>query len=97
MIKIDVIIPTYNRADYLKMAIDSVLDQTYKNFNLYVLDNCSTDHTSKLLKTYSANQLTYIKNEENIGFIGNLNKALEGGYLEEYLQEYYENLEYYPY
>jgi glycosyltransferase involved in cell wall biosynthesis len=90
MNKIDVIIPTYNRADYLKMAIDSVLDQTYKNFNLYVLDNCSTDHTSKLMKTYSANQLTYIKNEENHGFIGNLNKALETG-TSEYFQIFHDD------
>ena len=45
MSKIDIIIPTYNRAKYLKIAIDSVLNQTFKDFNLFVLDNCSTDNT----------------------------------------------------
>jgi glycosyltransferase involved in cell wall biosynthesis len=79
MSRIDIIIPTYNRADYLKMAIDSVLNQTYKNYTLYVIDNCSTDNTAKLMETYTSSQLTYIKNKTNLGFIGNLNKALQTG------------------
>lgn len=47
--KISVIIPTFNRAYVLKRAIDSVLEQTYKDFELIIVDDGSTDETSKLL------------------------------------------------
>ena len=50
--KIDVIIPTYNRASTLERAIKSVLDQTYQDFTLYVVDDGSTDNTQTILKTY---------------------------------------------
>ena len=38
-------ITTYNRVQYLKLAIDSILNQSYDNFTLIILDNCSTDGT----------------------------------------------------
>ena len=79
MIKIDIIIPTYNRANYLKIAIESVLNQTYKDYHLYILDNCSTDNTREVIELFKSEQLTYIKNKTNIGFVGNLNKALHIG------------------
>ena len=90
MYKVDIIIPTYNRADYLKIAIESVFNQTYKDFQLYVLDNCSTDNTAKLMESYSSSQLTYIRNKENLGFIGNLNKALQTG-SSEYFQIFHDD------
>lgn len=50
--QIDVIIPTYNRAEVLQRAIHSVLNQSYKNFHLYVVDDGSTDDTQKILEPF---------------------------------------------
>lgn len=50
--QIDVIIPTYNRADVLPRAIHSVLNQSYKNFQLYIVDDGSTDKTQEILKQF---------------------------------------------
>jgi len=79
MSRIDVVIPTYNRAEYLQFAIESVLNQSFRDFHLYILDNCSTDNTPEVVKQYDSPNFTYKRNEENLGFIGNLNKALQTG------------------
>lgn len=52
---VSVIIPTYNRADYIAQAIHSVLDQTYTNFEIIVVDDGSTDDTQHLLETFTDN------------------------------------------
>ena len=64
--KISVIISTYNREKYIGHAIDSVLNQTYKNVEIIVIDDCSTDNTEEYLKKYK-NKLRYYKNEVNCG------------------------------
>lgn len=60
-IKFDVIIPSFNRAATLKRAIDSVLGQTYKHYEVYVIDDGSTDGTEELIKSYTG--IHYIKQE----------------------------------
>ena len=50
---ISVIIPTYNRSDFLKEAIESVLEQTYQPFELIVVDDGSTDDTASVLSCYA--------------------------------------------
>ena len=52
VVLISVVIPTYNRAYTLKRAIDSVLGQTWKNFELIVVDDASTDKTKECLSHY---------------------------------------------
>ena len=47
-----VIIPAFNDAEFLKKALQSCYNQTYKNFEVIVIDNHSTDHTSKIIKGY---------------------------------------------
>ncbi len=48
---VDVIIPTYNQAEYIKESIMSVLNQSYKNLKCIVIDDASTDETEKLLRS----------------------------------------------
>ena len=77
--KIDIVIPTYNRSNQLRMAIESVLGQTTTDFKLYVLDNQSTDDTPQVCAEYAARDLTYIRNPSNLGMVGNWNRALTVG------------------
>lgn len=66
---ISIIITTYNRKQYLQEAIDSVLKQDYKNIEIVIMDDCSTDGTEKIIKQkYSDKKnVVYIKNEKNMG------------------------------
>jgi glycosyltransferase involved in cell wall biosynthesis len=70
-------IPTYNRASaYLRNAIDRSLEQTYPNIEVIVSDNCSTDSTPDLMKSYTDPRLRYIRQETNIGPNNNFNYCL---------------------
>lgn len=60
---VSVIIPTLNRRDYIQLAINSVLDQTYQNIELIVIDDGSSDGTSDVVKEKYGNKLTYIWQE----------------------------------
>jgi glycosyltransferase involved in cell wall biosynthesis len=65
---VSVIIPTYNREKLLKRAIDSVLNQTYKNIEIIVVDDDSTDNTYEVLRDYiERSKVKYIKHENNRG------------------------------
>ena len=64
---VDVIIPTYNRAEYIKESIMSVLNQSYKNLKCIVIDDASTDETEKLVRSIEDNRLIYYKNTQNKG------------------------------
>ncbi len=76
MKKISVIIPTFNRANYLKEAIQSILNQTYQDFEIIVTDNASTDHTQEVVENFKETKIKYIKNKENLGVVENHNIAL---------------------
>ena len=64
-----VIIPNYNHADYLPKRIDSVLQQTYTNFEIIIIDDCSTDGSHLVIETYrgSAKISHIIYNDSNSG------------------------------
>jgi glycosyltransferase involved in cell wall biosynthesis len=66
MEKIDVIIPTYNRKEKLQRAIDSVLQQKKAPFNLYVIDDGSTDGTSEMIRTLYTSRVCYL-HQSNAG------------------------------
>jgi len=64
---VSVIIPTYNRASMLGRAIQSVLDQTYRDFELIVVDDCSSDDTQEVTKGFADDRIRYIKHPTNRG------------------------------
>jgi glycosyltransferase involved in cell wall biosynthesis len=68
MPKITIYTPTYNCDKYLEKSIDSVLNQTYQDFELIIIDDASTDNTQKILKKYAKNpKIKILKNEKNLG------------------------------
>lgn len=77
MDKITVCIPVYNEEKYIGNCIKSLLNQTYNDWNLIILDNCSTDNTAEIIKKIKDNRITYIRNEYNIGAGNNMNKCFE--------------------
>lgn len=64
---VSIIIPTYNRADYLPRAINSVLEQTFEDFELIIVDDASTDETPQIVRRYTDDRIHYIQFEENQG------------------------------
>lgn len=68
---VTVAIPVYNGERFIKQAIDSVLNQTYKDFVLKIFDNCSTDCTSKIINSFNDKRIKYVKNKNNIGMLSN--------------------------
>jgi glycosyltransferase involved in cell wall biosynthesis len=69
---VTIAIPTYNRAgSYLKDTLHSALRQSYQNLEILVSDNCSTDNTEELVRSYRDPRIRYIRQASNIGMLGN--------------------------
>jgi len=69
--------PTYNYARYISGAIESVLNQRFEDFELIVLDDCSTDNTQEVVGRFLCDKrVSFEKNEQNVGMVGNWNKCL---------------------
>ncbi|RYE58650.1 MAG: glycosyltransferase [Sphingobacteriales bacterium] len=78
MPKVSVLIPTYNYARYLEEAIESVLNQTFTDFELIIIDDQSKDNTDEVVQKYLRDpRVSYQKNPVNLGLVGNFNRALE--------------------
>jgi glycosyltransferase involved in cell wall biosynthesis len=81
---ISVIIPTYNRAHTIRRAINSVLNQTYKNMEIIVVDDASSDNTEEIVKSINDNRIIFIKHDSNKGGAAARNtgiKASKGNYV----------------
>ena len=84
-IEIDILVPIYNAYDFTKKCIESVYKNTDVTFNLYLIDDCSPDEKiSKLLeevrdkeKPANLRELKILRNEENLGFIGTVNRGFK--------------------
>ena len=76
--KVDILMATYNGEKYVKEQIDSILNQTYKNIQLIISDDCSTDSTRDILKQYEQNERVKIYyQEKNLGYIKNFEFLLK--------------------
>lgn len=64
---ISIIIPTFNRGNTIKRSIESVLNQTYKDIEVVVIDDCSTDNTYEIIKEIKDRRIYYYKNKNNLG------------------------------
>ena len=68
MSKVTVILPVYNNKNDVQKAIMSIINQTYKNWELLIINDASTDGTENILKKYSDNSnIKIINNEKNMG------------------------------
>lgn len=65
--KVSVIIPTYNRAAVLGRSIQSVLDQTFQDFELIIVDDASEDKTSDVVHNFGMSNIRYVRHEKNLG------------------------------
>ena len=76
--KISVIMPCYNRESYISQAIESILYQTYTDFELIIIDDCSTDNTLKIAASYAKqdNRIILVKKFKNSGIVEGLNIGL---------------------
>jgi glycosyltransferase involved in cell wall biosynthesis len=76
--KVSVCLPCYNRHDYVSEAIESVLAQSFGDFELIITDNCSTDGTVDIIRKYASkdSRIRVYVNESNLGVIGNLNRGI---------------------
>ena len=74
--KISVIMSVYNGTPFLEEAVESILKQTYKNFEFIIVDDASTDETWKYLKFLNDQRIKLLKNTKNLGLAASLNIAL---------------------
>ena len=75
--RLTVLMPTYNVGPYVKEAVESVLNQTFTDFQLLVVDDCSTDDTVAVVRSLSDPRIRLVENERNVGLSENLNRGLE--------------------
>jgi len=76
---VSIIIPVYNRENFVKDAIDSAINQKYKNIEIIIGDNCSTDNTWEVLQEYAQKdkRIHIFQNQENIGPVRNWKKCFD--------------------
>jgi glycosyltransferase involved in cell wall biosynthesis len=68
-----VVIPTYNMSEWIPYAIESVLNQSFNDFELLIQDNASNDKTKYVVEKYRDSRISYEVNPSNVGMFGNLN------------------------
>ena len=74
---VSIIMPSYNTAGFIAETIESVINQTYHNWELLIVDDCSPDNTDEVVKPYLADtRIKYFKNEKNSGAAVSRNRAL---------------------
>lgn len=73
---VSIIMPSYNTERFIADSIQSVLNQTYQNWELIIVDDCSTDNTDTVVASFTDSRIKYLKNEKNSGAAVSRNRAL---------------------
>lgn len=74
--KVSVVITSYNYDRYIKDAIESVLSQTYSDFELVIIDDCSADNSVNIINQFEDERIKFIQNEQNLGLKSSMQKAI---------------------
>lgn len=77
MPRISVIMPLYNAEQFVKKAIESILQQSFKDFELILIDDCATDNTLDVVSSIKSSKIKIVNNEKNSGIAYSRNKGLE--------------------
>ena len=76
MPKVSVLMPAYNAEKYINEAIDSILNQTFTDFEFIIIDDGSTDNTVNIINSYQDKRIRLVQNEKNLGVAETLNKGI---------------------
>lgn len=77
MPRVSVVMPAYNAEKYIGEAIDSILDQTFTDFEFIIVNDGSTDRTKEIIQSYDDPRIVYLENDNNSGIVLTLNKGLD--------------------
>lgn len=77
MPKVSVIMPSYNKAHYIAKSIESILNQTYADWELIIIDDVSTDDSVKIIQSFMDERIIFKVNERNVGIAENRNRAID--------------------
>ena len=73
---VSIIMPSWNTANFIAESIQSVINQTYTNWELLIVDDCSTDNTDEVVASFKDKRIRYFKNKKNSGAALTRNKAM---------------------
>ena len=77
MVKVSVLIPVYNASSFLRESISSILNQTFTDFELILLNDASTDNSREIIKEFKDPRIRYYENKQNLGISGSRNRLME--------------------
>ena len=75
--KVTFVIPCYNLAHFLQTCVNSILAQTYGEFEILIMDDCSPDSTPEVIRCFDDPRIRYVRNAVNLGHLANYNKGIE--------------------
>ncbi len=76
LVEVSVLMPAFNAELYVRQSVNSVLNQTFEDFELLVIDDASTDGTAGILEGFRDPRVRVLRNASNVGIVGSLNRAM---------------------
>jgi len=75
--KVSVVMSVYNGEKYLREAVESILNQTFRDFELIIINDGSTDRTPEILRSFDDDRIALVENPHRLGLAQSLNKSLK--------------------